>query len=284
MKKRLGRGLESILQETENSYYSGTNEDSVVEIDAKKIKSNPYQPRKVFDKEKIEELSNSIKENGLISPILVYKEQDDYILIAGERRVKATVLAGIAKIRAIVVDDTTKEKIAKLAIIENVQRENLNPIELALSYKTLIEDLKLKQEELSEQVHQSRSAISNTMRLLKLSKKVQNMILENKLAAGAAKNLVGLDSATQELIAVRIVEENLSVRDVEKMVVSVKMTGKTSKKVTKNTKKIDFDKRLKEKLKSNLLSLNMDSKITNDTLVIKLNGDENLRFLIEKLK
>ena len=190
-KSGLGRGISAILSEVEEAYQKDLQDNSglVVEIDIQRIKSNPLQPRKVFDTSSLQELATSIEKHGLLQPILVYeddKDADFYYLIAGERRLRASKLAKHKSIKAIVVDVQT-DKLRELALIENIQREDLNPIDLAHSYKELIEDYKITHEELAKQLSKSRTQITNTLRLLELSAEVQDLILEHKISQGHAK-------------------------------------------------------------------------------------------------
>ncbi len=229
MAMALGRGLGDILSEVEEAYEKDLSDiDSfelkekgarVEELPVEKISPNPYQPRKHFDEEALEELSHSIKEHGLLQPIVVIAKEEGYLLVAGERRLRAHKLAAIETIKAIVVDvEIDDVKMRELALIENIQRENLNAIELAHSYAELIEVHKITHDELSRIVHKSRSQITNTMRLLTLSKYVQEKIVEGKISQGHAKVLGGLEPAQQKMVVDSIIGQKLSVREAEKMV------------------------------------------------------------------
>jgi len=233
MAKALGRGLGAILDEIEEAYAKDFSETESLELEAKgayiedlDIKSivpNPYQPRKYFDESALEELSASIKEHGLLQPIVVVAKEDGYILVAGERRLRAHKLAELPTIKAIVAPvaiDTVK--LRELALIENIQRENLNAIELANSYAELIEIHQITHEELSKILHKSRSQITNTMRLLKLSSYAQEQLLNGKISQGHAKVLVGMDDQKQKIIIESIIGQKLSVRDAENMVKNYK--------------------------------------------------------------
>lgn len=222
----LGRGLSAILEEVEEAYQNDLQDKSglVIEIDIDKIKPNPLQPRKIFDNASLQELAASIEEHGLLQPILVYEDSKDtehYFLIAGERRLRASKLAKKDSIKAIVVD-VPSDKLRELALIENIQREDLNPIDLARSYKELIEDYGITHEEVAKRLSKSRAQITNTLRLLELNLDVQNLILENKISQGHAKILVTLPKEEQNLVANSIVGQKLSVHDTEKIVKSFK--------------------------------------------------------------
>lgn len=220
----LGRGLGAILGEVEKAYENDLNDNSdlVVELEIHAIKPNPFQPRKHFDPASLEELAGSIKEHGLLQPILVFgDEEEGYALIAGERRLRASKLAGLPTIKAIVVDIQT-ERLRELALIENIQREDLNPIDLAQSYKELIEDYGITHEELAKKISKSRTQITNTLRLLTLSDEVQAQLLEGKITQGHAKVLVGLSPEEQKVASASIIGQKLSVRETESLIKRLK--------------------------------------------------------------
>ena len=225
----LGRGLGDILLEVEEAYEKDLSELDNFELEAQgarvesievgSITANPFQPRKHFDEQALSELSESIKEHGLLQPIVVIEKEEGYLLIAGERRLRAHRLAGIEQIKAIVADAEIDDvKLRELALLENIQRENLNAIELANSYAELIEVHNITHDELSSIVHKSRSQITNTMRLLALSPYVQEQLVSSKISQGHAKVLVGLDEKKQKIILDSIIGQKLSVRDTENMV------------------------------------------------------------------
>lgn len=222
----LGRGLSAILEEVEEAYQNDLQDKSglVIEIDIDRIKPNPLQPRKIFDDASLQELATSIEEHGLLQPILVYedsKDREHYFLIAGERRLRASKLANKDSIKAIVVD-VQEKKLRELALIENIQREDLNPIDLARSYKELIDDYGITHEEVAKRLSKSRAQITNTLRLLELNPDVQNLILENKISQGHAKILVTLPKDEQSLVANSVIGQKLSVHDTEKIVKNFK--------------------------------------------------------------
>lgn len=242
----LGRGLGAILEDVELAYkaeLSEGNSDIVKDIDLDLIVENPYQPRKTFDETALKELSESIKRHGLIQPIIVIKKDGGYMLIAGERRFRATKLLGEAKIKAIVAD-IESQSLRELALIENIQREDLNPIELANSYKELIDEYKITQDALANIIHKSRVQITNTMRLLSLSAATQEYIKEGKLTQGHAKVIVGLEPSDEKMAVDTIIGQRLSVRETENLVKNLK--NKLPPKVA-----LKLDKRYLEKL-SNL--------------------------------
>ncbi|MCF6205545.1 MAG: ParB/RepB/Spo0J family partition protein [Sulfurovum sp.] len=225
----LGRGLGDILSEVEEAYekdLSGIDSFEleaqgarVEELPVEKISPNPFQPRKHFDEAALKELSRSIKAHGLLQPIVVIEKEDGFLLVAGERRLRAHKLAKLPTIKAIVANVEIDEfRMRELALIENIQRENLNAIELASSYAELIEVHNITHDELAEIVHKSRSQITNTMRLLSLGEYAKKQLVEGKITQGHAKVLVGLDEKKQKILIDSIIGQKLSVRDVEKMV------------------------------------------------------------------
>ena len=226
----LGKGLSALIKDKEKvdnliSEIKLLPTETIELVDLDKIKPREDQPRKIFNKEALADLAQSIKENGVIQPIILRKTEEDYEIIAGERRWRASKLAGLTTIPSIVraIDTQTT---AKISLIENIQRENLNPIEEAQAYKSIMKEYELKQDELAKAVGKSRAYISNTLRLLKLDKSIIEYIYEGKLSAGHGKALLSIeDKEEQKKMASRIIEGGLNVRDTEK---------KTSKKKQKN--------------------------------------------------
>jgi ParB family chromosome partitioning protein len=229
---------------------------------------NPYQPRKFFDKESLNDLASSIKTNGLLQPICVFKHDDSYILIAGERRLQAFKLLGRREIKAIIIN-TDFNKLRELALIENIQRENLNAIELAQSYKELIEDYGITQEELSNIVHKSRSLVTNTLRLLKLSTYVQDKISNSSISAGHAKVLVGLDEEKQDKLVDSIINQSLSVRETEKLVKDTKDNTRSIDNNIVNIQSIDA-KPLKKLFEEN----DFKAKVNKNSVILSFNSQE----------
>ena len=216
-KMKLGRGLEAIMSPlTANQNNDAAEKIENISID--KIKPNRHQPRTIFNEEKLQELAESIKQNGLIEPIVVVRSvaPGEYELIAGERRLRASKLAGLTEIRAIIQEGASDKDKLDLALIENIQREDLNPIEEAKAYKKYSEEYKYTQEQISSIVKKNRSVIANTMRLLNLPENVQNMIIEGKISAGHGRMLASIndENKVQELVN-QILNDGLTVRDVE---------------------------------------------------------------------
>ena len=278
----LGRGLGAILEDVELAYkaeLSEGNSDIVKDIDLDLIVENPYQPRKTFDETALKELSESIKRHGLIQPIIVIKKDGGYMLIAGERRFRATKLLGEAKIKAIVAD-IESQSLRELALIENIQREDLNPIELANSYKELIDEYKITQDALANIIHKSRVQITNTMRLLSLSAATQEYIKEGKLTQGHAKVIVGLEPSDEKMAVDTIIGQRLSVRETENLVENLK--NKLSPKVA-----LKLDKRYLEKL-SNLKEIfskfDVPVKIKGKKITIEFDNIADIDRMISKIK
>jgi len=212
----LGRGIGAFLSDN-----SIGNKDRVEEIEIEKIRTNPYQPRRDFDKAALEELKESIQNYGVLQPILVRKQGDTYEIIAGERRFRAAKLAGLTKIPSL-IKDLDNKKMGEVALIENLQREDLNIMEEARAYQRLMQEFSMTQEMVAETIGKSRPKIANTLRLLKLSPKVQNMISEGKLTGGQAKPLLSVDyEPLQEELAKKIASADLSTRAAEALVKSI---------------------------------------------------------------
>ncbi len=221
-RRALGMGLEQLFNsemldfdQVEEKIVEETPKDEIVEIPINELMSNPYQPRKVFEEESLRELADSIKEHGVFQPIIVKKSVKGYNIIAGERRTKASELAGLKTVPAI-VRDFSDEEMMQVALLENLQREDLSAIEEAKAYKSIIESLRLTQDELAKRLGKSRSHITNMLGLLRLPLSVQDMVLYGKISMGHARVLSKLENSEQiEDLANKVISENLSVRDLE---------------------------------------------------------------------
>ena len=217
----LGKGLDSLIADkvSEGSHPELSVENKAdMMVPISKVEPNREQPRKNFDEDALLELSESIKQFGVLQPLLVQDKKDYYEIIAGERRWRAAKLAGLKKVPVIIKHLTTQE-IVEISLIENIQRENLNPIEEAVAYKRLLNEFNLKQDEIAERVSKSRTAVTNSMRLLKLNEKVQEMVIDDMLSTGHARALLGIsDEDKQYAMAQKIFDEKLSVRETEKLV------------------------------------------------------------------
>ena len=253
-KKALGRGLEQLFDSEvldfnsfESNILESASVDDVKEINLSEIRSNPYQPRKTFNQEALQELAESIKAYGVFQPIIVKKSIKGYDLVAGERRVKASKLAGMETIPAI-VKDFSDEMMREIALLENLQRENLTAIELAWAYKGIIDSLHITQDELANKIGKSRSSVTNTLGLLRLPNSVQNMILDGKLSMGHARELSKLEDNDKIVeYAKNIVNNDLSVRDVENLSKSTEVKKKNPiNRVHKDNEYDYVERKLKE--------------------------------------
>lgn len=232
VKKGLGKGLDSLITDKVSKPVKPKSEHAAdaVMIDIKKVEPNREQPRKKFDEDALIELSESIKQFGVLQPLLCQERDDYYEIIAGERRWRAAKIAGIKEV-PVIIKKLSEQEIMEISLIENLQREDLNPIEEALAYKRLIDEFKLKQDEVAERVSKSRTAVTNAMRLLKLNEKVQQMVIDEMLTTGHARALLGIeDQDIQYMLAQQIFDQKLSVRDTEKLVKSMQNEKKGKKK------------------------------------------------------
>ncbi len=245
-KKALGKGLNALISDLPHDILNEDDANNIKEIPLGQITPNPHQPRKIFDSEKLEELAQSIKENGVIQPILVtQKESNAYQIVVGERRYRAALKAGLKTLPCL-VKELKEEKILELALIENLQREDLNPIETAQSYQDLINRFSFTQEELAQKVSKSRSAVTNTLRLLKLPQAIREDLLNNVLSEGHGRALLSLENIDEMLVLRdKIVQEKLSVRETENL---VKQKPKTQKKQLNEPVKEDHIRDLESQL------------------------------------
>ena len=258
-KKGLGKGLDSLIpdnksmksvtsEKTVESKEDAAAKSGVQVMKINEVEPNRDQPRKNFDEDALLELSDSIKQFGVLQPLLVRKRKDYYEIIAGERRWRAAKLAGVKEV-PVIEKEYTDQEILEIGLIENIQRENLNPIEDAIAYKRLLEEFNLKQDEVAERVSKSRTAVTNSMRLLKLSDKVQQMIIDDMISTGHARALLAIDDPElQYTLANKIFDEKLSVRETEKLVKEIKNPKKPKEKKPVANSFIYQD--LEEKMKS----------------------------------
>ena len=239
-KHALGKGLDSLIANKVGTAPLAENKKSEekpaeVKVKISKVEPNREQPRKNFDEDALLELAESIKQFGVLQPLLVQDRKDYYEIIAGERRWRAAKIAGLKEV-PVIIKKLTEQEMVEISLIENIQRENLNPIEEALAYKRLLNEFNLKQDEVAERVSKSRTAVTNSMRLLKLNEKVQQMVIDDMLTTGHARALLGIENQEKQyVVAQQIFDEKLSVRETEKLV-----------------KKIQKEKDLPEKKKEEL--------------------------------
>ena len=237
----LGKGLDSLIpnksdkpkvqpEKKEKKAENIKEETGEIMVKINQVEPNRDQPRKDFDEDSLMELADSIKQFGILQPLIVKKKKDYYEIIAGERRWRAAKIAGVKEV-PIIVKEYSDQEIVEISLIENIQRENLNPIEEAMAFKRLLDEFNLKQDEVAERVSKSRTAVTNSMRLLKLSKKVQQMIIDDMISTGHARALLAIDDEEQQyILANKIFDEKLSVRETEKLVKALKNPKKEVKK------------------------------------------------------
>ena len=281
----LGKGLDSLIpkaiMEPPKQEKEEKKPETLVKITM--VEPNGGQPRKNFDEDSLMELAESIRQFGLLQPILVQDKKDHYEIIAGERRWRAAKIAGLKEI-PVIIKELTDQEVVEISLIENIQRENLNPIEEAQAYKRLLTEFNLKQDEVAERVSKSRTAVTNSMRLLKLCDEVQQMVVNEMLTTGHARALLAIEDAEEQYrIAQKVFDEKLSVREVEKLVKSLNKPEKPKKKENKSLTAIYQN--LEEKLKESLgRKVSISSKENgNGKIEIEFYGHEDLDRLMEFL-
>ena len=270
VKKGLGKGLDSLIPDKKTVKPVDTNKASQKNVEEplktgeqimkiNKVEPNRDQPRKKFEEDALLELADSIKQFGVLQPLLVRKRDDYYEIIAGERRWRAAKLAGVKEV-PVIIKDYTEQDIVEIGLIENIQRENLNPIEEAMAFKRLLEEFNLKQDEVAERVSKSRTAVTNSMRLLKLDDRVQQMIVDDMISTGHARALLAIDNKEQQYeLANKVFDEKLSVRETEKMVKDIKSPKKPKEK--KAVEHVYIYKDLENKMKEVMgTKVNISSK------------------------
>ena len=254
--KGLGKGLDSLIppsttkKTSADSTATAPSEEKTSEqmIKITKIEPNRSQPRRNFEEDSLIELADSIKQYGVLQPLIVQKKDDYYEIIAGERRWRAAKMAGLKEV-PVIIKDYTKQEVIEIALIENIQRENLNPIEEAMAFKRLLTEFNLKQDEVAERVSKSRTAVTNSMRLLKLNDKVQQMIIDDMISTGHARALLAIDDKEQQyILANKIFDEKLSVRETEKLIKNIKNPKKVPENKENASQSIIY-KDLEEKMK-----------------------------------
>ncbi|MCM1387207.1 MAG: ParB/RepB/Spo0J family partition protein [Bacillus sp. (in: Bacteria)] len=255
----LGKGLDALIPNVQADIKTkNTNDKAAAEkepetiVKITKIEPNREQPRKNFDEDALQELADSIKQFGLLQPILVQDRKTYYEIIAGERRWRAAKLAGLKEV-PVIIRNYTEQEIVEISLIENIQREDLNPIEEALAYKRLLTEFNLKQDEVAERVSKSRTAVTNSMRLLKLCDEVQQMIIDDMISTGHARALISIeDPEEQYAIAQRVFDEKMSVRDIEKLVKNLNKPEKPKKEIIEDKSLDIIYQDIEEKLKQTL--------------------------------
>lgn len=281
MKKtnRLGRGLSALIPETDGS--EATENKKLIEIDVALVRANPFQPRLGFDPVALGELKASIQEKGVIQPITVRQVDNHYELIAGERRLRAVTDLGLPKIPAYIIEVDSKEEMLELAIIENVQREKLNPIEQASAYNRLIDECNLTQDDVAQKIGKDRTTIANIIRLLKLPQNIQNSVKKNEISMGHARALLAIDEQdVQNQIFRKIVKNNLSVRKVEKMI--KELGEKQEMKKTSAPRRSVFVQKVEEELRELFgTKVSIRSRKEGGAIEIDFYSPEDLNRIVE---
>lgn len=295
LKRGLGKGLDSLIptnvmmeSEVKHSTVSTASsaeeeKDGTLMVKLSKVEPNREQPRKNFDEDSLQELAESLKQFGMLQPILVQNRGDYYEIIAGERRWRAAKIAGLKEV-PVIVRKLTDQEIVEISLIENIQREDLNPIEEAQAYKRLLTEFHLKQDEVAERVSKSRTAVTNSMRLLKLCDEVQKMVVDDMISTGHARALISIeDPEEQYLIAQKIFDEKLSVREVEKLVKDLHKPPKPPKEENKTLQAIyqEISERLKQSLST---KVSVSAKQNGaGKIEIEFYNHEDLERLLERI-
>jgi len=295
LKRGLGKGLDSliptnVMMESEVKHATVSTASSAEEekdgtlmVKLSKVEPNREQPRKNFDEDSLQELAESLKQFGMLQPILVQNRGDYYEIIAGERRWRAAKIAGLKEV-PVIVRELTDQEIVEISLIENIQREDLNPIEEAQAYKRLLTEFHLKQDEVAERVSKSRTAVTNSMRLLKLCDEVQKMVVNDMISTGHARALISIeDPEEQYLIAQKIFDEKLSVREVEKLVKDLHKPPKPPKEENKTLQAIyqEISERLKQSLST---KVSVSAKQNGaGKIEIEFYNHEDLERLLERI-
>ena len=295
LKRGLGKGLDSliptnVMMESEGKHSTVSTASSAEEekdgtlmVKLSKVEPNREQPRKNFDEDSLQELAESLKQFGMLQPILVQNRGDYYEIIAGERRWRAAKIAGLKEV-PVIVRELTDQEIVEISLIENIQREDLNPIEEAQAYKRLLTEFHLKQDEVAERVSKSRTAVTNSMRLLKLCDEVQKMVVDDMISTGHARALISIeDPEEQYLIAQKIFDEKLSVREVEKLVKDLHKPPKPPKEENKTLQAIyqEISERLKQSLST---KVSVSAKQNGaGKIEIEFYNHEDLERLLERI-
>lgn len=280
-KSALGRGLGALIDTTDD--YKSRPAASIIEIDVEKIQANPWQPRSHFDEERLEELASSIKGVGIVQPLTLRKVgEESYQIIAGERRFRASKLAGLKSVPAY-VRDADDDTMLEMALVENIQREDLDPIEVAISYQRLIDECNLTQESLSDKVGKKRSTIANYLRLLKLPAEVQLGLRQRQISMGHARAIINVENGKKQIeIFEEIIKNDLSVRKVEELVRDLNKTPEEKVKQKKGTQSVEGYETLKQQL-SNFFQTNIQFSRTDSgtgKIVIPFTSDEELEKII----
>ncbi|HES60023.1 MAG: ParB/RepB/Spo0J family partition protein [Calditrichaceae bacterium] len=283
--KRLGRGLDALIPDKSIAENNNNSDDSnLFEIEVASVKANPYQPRQEFDPVALDELKTSIKENGIIQPITVRRVDKHYELIAGERRLRAVVELGFKKVPAYIIKVDTKEEMLELAIIENVQRERLNPIEQAQAFQRLVDECNLTQDEVAQKIGKDRTTITNFLRLLKLPNEIQDSVRKHELTMGHARTLLAIDdSEVQRQVWKKVIKNSLSVRRLEKLIKDLAEVAK-QKQAVKPRRSVFLQKAEEDLRELFGTKVNIRSRKEGGTIEVEFYSPEDLNRLLEILQ
>jgi len=280
----LGRGLEALIPQSGRSSddaIAGARQGTIIELPLADIRTNPFQPRQSFDQDRLAELAESIREKGIIQPVIVRSTELGYELIVGERRFRAAEKIGLTTIPAIVYGDTTNEESMELALIENIQREDLNPIEEAEAYRRLISECNLTQADVASKVGKDRTSITNTLRLLTLPDKIQSLIRNGKISAGHARAILALPSDSEKIsIAEKAAADELSVRQIERIIYADKQTKNAAQRKIRSAQLISIEESLKRKFGT---KVNIMSKRKGGKIVVEYYSNDDLNRILEIL-
>lgn len=277
----LGKGLGALIPEDNNIKEEKKEKGGIINIELKDIKANKKQPRKFFDNNKLNELAESVKEHGIIQPLILRKEEKGYSIIAGERRYRAAKIAELTEVPALIMD-ISDEKLLQVSLIENIQREDLNPIEEGLAYERLLKEFALTQEELSKTMGKSRTAITNTMRLLKLDDRVKEYVIEGVISEGHGRAILPLENDAQYEIAQKIIDNSLSVRETEKLVKKI-LNDVVEEKTSERRKPLNpYYKDVRDRLQDHFgTKVNLNANKNKGKIEIEYYSEEDLQRILD---
>ncbi|HII4515108.1 ParB/RepB/Spo0J family partition protein [Clostridium perfringens] len=277
----LGKGLGALIPEDNNIKEEKNENGGIINIELKDIKANKKQPRKFFDNNKLNELAESVKEHGIIQPLILKKEEKGYSIIAGERRYRAAKIAELTEVPALIMD-ISDEKLLQVSLIENIQREDLNPIEEGLAYERLLKEFALTQEELSKTMGKSRTTITNTMRLLKLDDRVKEYVIEGVISEGHGRAILPLENDSQYEIAQKIIDNSLSVRETEKLVKRI-LNDAVEEKTSERRKPLNpYYKDVRDRLQDHFgTKVNLNANKNKGKIEIEYYSEEDLQRILD---
>ena len=275
----LGKGLGALIPE--DNIKEKKEKGGIINIELKDIKANKKQPRKFFDNNKLNELAESVKEHGIIQPLILKKEEKGYSIIAGERRYRAAKIAELTEVPALIMN-ISDEKLLQVSLIENIQREDLNPIEEGLAYERLLKEFALTQEELSKTMGKSRTTITNTMRLLKLDDRVKEYVMEGVISEGHGRAILPLENETQYEIAQKIIDNSLSVRETEKLVKKI-LNDAVEEKTSERRKPLNpYYKDVRDRLQDHFgTKVNLNANKNKGKIEIEYYSEEDLQRILD---